>query len=111
MVDKYKFENGKFVLHSQSSVYPNTPGYSNETTSKEAAKSINPHPIISKIISELESWGETGCTCDEIEQKLGLAHQTASARLRELSMKQHIVDSGIKRKTRSGRNAIVWVLK
>ena len=51
-----------------------------------------------------------GATCDEIEIALGMSHQTASARMRDLSRAKLILDSGAKRKTRTGRNAIVRVL-
>lgn len=49
-----------------------------------------------------------GCTCDEIEQDLGLSHQTASARINELMGLSLITDRGQRRPTRSGRKAIVW---
>lgn len=51
-----------------------------------------------------------GLTCDEVERSLGLRHQTASARIRDLALRSHIVDSGERRVTRSGRKAVVWVL-
>ena len=53
--------------------------------------------------------GEHGATDDEIEAALGLRHQTASARRRELVLKEIIKDSGRVRKTRSNRKATVWV--
>ena len=49
-----------------------------------------------------------GLTCDEVELASGLSHQTASARINDLHRLGRIVDSGDRRKTRSGRNAIVW---
>jgi DNA adenine methylase len=49
-----------------------------------------------------------GATCDEVEEALDLRHQTASARVNELCSDGKIVDSGERRKTRSGRAAIVW---
>lgn len=49
-------------------------------------------------------------TCDELEVRLGLKHQTCSARIRELSGINAIVDSGATRPTRSGRKAIVWTV-
>ncbi len=47
-------------------------------------------------------------TCDELETLLNLSHQTASARVRDLSMRGDIKDSGKRRNTRTGRKAIVW---
>jgi hypothetical protein len=49
-----------------------------------------------------------GMTCDEVEVALKLRHQTASARVRELAIMGRIRDSGRRRKTRSGRSAVVW---
>ena len=50
----------------------------------------------------------TGCTCDEVETLLQFSHQTASARIRDLSKGGLLVDSGLRRKTRTGRSATVW---
>ncbi len=51
---------------------------------------------------------ETPRTCAEVEEITGMRHQTASARIKELADAKKIVDSGNKRPTPSGRNAIVW---
>ncbi len=50
-----------------------------------------------------------GATCDEIEAALGLRHQTASARIRELVLKRYIADTGVRRLTRSNRSAVAWI--
>lgn len=47
-------------------------------------------------------------TCDELEQSLGLRHQSCSARIRDLAKAKRIIESGITRPTRSGRQAVVW---
>jgi hypothetical protein len=39
-----------------------------------------------------------------------MRHQTCSARIYELHRKQWIHDSGRRRRTRSGRDAIVWAV-
>lgn len=49
-----------------------------------------------------------GATCDEVEERLNMKHQTCSARVCELRRMGMIRDSGKVRKTRSGRNAVVW---
>lgn len=51
---------------------------------------------------------EVGATCDEVESCLRMSHQTASARIRDLRGLGRLVDSGSRRKTRTGRSAIVW---
>lgn len=50
-------------------------------------------------------------TCDELETKLRMSHQTCSARISEMHSGRHptIKRSGKKRKTRSGRPANVMV--
>ena len=55
--------------------------------------------------------GSEGFTDDELEVRLELLHQTASARRRALVQKGLLVDSGETRPTRSGRQATVWVLR
>lgn len=47
-------------------------------------------------------------TCDAVEIATGLSHQTVSARLRGLVLREQIEDSGQKARTRSGRLAVVW---
>lgn len=98
------------LFNVQAPRYPDAPGYSNETTSKDAAASIaESAPDIGKRI--LAMIANTPSTCYEVEQALGLSHQTASARITHLRQKGEIEDSGITRPTASGRAAIVWQAK
>jgi hypothetical protein len=77
-------------------------------TSVDAATSIEEHlPRLERAVLEVIVYHD-GATCDEVEQKTGLAHQTASARIRGLAKRNVIRDSGSRRPTRSGRKAIVW---
>lgn len=48
-----------------------------------------------------------GLTCEDVEGQLGLRHQTASARINELSRAGKIRDAG-RRENKSGAKAIVW---
>lgn len=61
-----------------------------------------------KILQFIAKSTETGCTCDEVETLLKFSHQTASARIRDLAKASKIKDSGLRRKTRTGRSATVW---
>jgi hypothetical protein len=81
-----------------------------QQTSRDAHEAIKPKAsaIRSRILAELQLRGSTGATCDELEQALGLSHQTASARLREMAKAETIYDSGHRRETRTGRTAIIW---
>lgn len=80
-------------------------------TSTEAAESLIPciKGLTKEVFNFIKDKG--GATCDEVEVGLGLRHQTASSRIWDLSRKDFIIDSEVRRKTRSNRNAAVWVVK
>jgi len=93
-------------------LYNGTPPYEKSSdTSREAAQSILPAvgTLQSKVLGIFKDVKEYGKTCDDIEYILSGRHQSISARIRELVQLGHIVDSGRRRKTRSGRNAAVYV--
>lgn len=80
-------------------------------TSIEAFDSIeNIEPTLNQKVFKLIKDG-AGRTCDEIEIALNMRHQTISSRITHLTKIGAIVDSGARRPTRSGRNAIVWIKK
>lgn len=89
-----------------------------QQTSLEAYNSLRKgnNPLMQEIIDTLAEeaeWsymGGDGLTCDELEQILDGKHQSVSAKIREGVLNKEIEDSGMRRKTRSGRKAIVWVL-
>ena len=89
----------------------------NETeTSQEAAESVG--DLLNgwrKAVYQLLKEFPCGLTCDEVEQRLSLKHQTASARLNELQQLGHAsmrinpeTKKPFTRKTRSGRNARIY---
>jgi hypothetical protein len=49
-----------------------------------------------------------GATCWEIENALGLLHQSASSTITRLRKGGHLVDTGERRPTNTGRMATVW---
>jgi hypothetical protein len=49
-----------------------------------------------------------GATCWEVEQEFEALHQTISAAIAHLSKDGHLVDTGKRRPTGTGRMAIVW---
>ena len=79
-------------------------------TSIEAWESVKHFlgPVDAKIVHAIIE--SDGMTSDEVEHRLDLKHQTVSAQIRHLTEKRVLCPSGAKRKTRSGRNAIVWTL-
>lgn len=83
--------------------------FSNPTTSRHAADSVK--PVLGHLEKVCLQYLEAKpSTCEEIELFTGLPHQTASARVRCLVLKNMIADSGITRPTKSGRQAIVWAV-
>ena len=84
---------------------------SSREASAVAAKAIEPvaGSLRALVLEYVRSRGLNGSTCDEAEIALSMRHQTCSARVRELSGSGLIVDSGQKRKTSSGRFAVVHV--
>jgi predicted ArsR family transcriptional regulator len=49
-----------------------------------------------------------GATCWEVENALGLLHQTASSTITRLRTAGYLVDTGERRPTNTGRMATVW---
>jgi hypothetical protein len=81
-------------------------------TSREAADRIKGDTNrLRDLVYRAVHDSRSGATCDEVEASLGLSHQTASARVWELRRMGRIIDSNARRKTRSGRRAIVWIVK
>ena len=88
-------------------------------TSFDAAVSIQHKvPKLQRQVLDCVSAMPAGLTCDEAEAILGMAHQTCSARFRELAscqpplIKKLLLADGsyAKRPTRSGRGAYVYVV-
>lgn len=79
-------------------------------TSDEAYASVidEASRLRAEVHRAIRDAGDQGATCDEVEVRLAMRHQTASARVRELALRDRVVDSGTRRRTRSGRTAIVW---
>lgn len=80
-------------------------------TSREAALSVVPllSGMASRILTAIRARGTFGMTCDDVEVVLGMPHQTVSARFRDLFERGMIARTDKKRKTRSGRNAFVYI--
>jgi hypothetical protein len=80
-----------------------------QETSTDALKSLDPEKQArreEKIFGYIKTTG--GATCCEVEEALGLLHQTASSSITKLRKAGHLVDTGKRRPTGSGRLAIVW---
>ncbi len=80
-----------------------------------AAKDVSPYAASQRreILEYIKTQSLYGATCDEIEDSLGIRHQTASARMKNLKDSGDIVrhPDRLQRPTRSGSKAGVWVAK
>jgi predicted ArsR family transcriptional regulator len=85
-----------------------TAPHSGGPTSAAAAKAIEPHAgtLRATILDLLRRDGPL--TAQEIEDRTGLEGNTVRPRLCELRDAGKVRDSGLTRKTRSGRDAAVW---
>jgi hypothetical protein len=99
------------VVSDYGTFYNGWPPHVGNDTSRAAAEAARPEAssIRSRVRKLIERSGDRGMTCDEVEAAMKRAHQSVSARVRELAQDGHIVDSGRRRKTRAGRDARVYV--
>lgn len=79
-------------------------------TQLEAHERMKPRAatVRARVLKFLVERGMTGATDQEVQQALGLSSQSEGPRRIELMRAGHVVDSGQRRRTRSGRAAIVW---
>jgi hypothetical protein len=80
-------------------------------TSREAALSVVvlAVQVRQRVYDYVCLQGAYGATSDEVEAALGIVHQSASARIRELVLDGALVENGERRRTRSRRFARVVV--
>jgi len=93
---------------------PADPPYQrHSTTSRQASRRIVPTQgsLKAAVHNYIESCGTHGCTDDEVQIELDMNPSTQRPRRVELVRDGMVIDSGRQRKTRSGRNATVWVIK
>ena len=102
------------MLFSGAVLPPHRIGHDTQTAA--AARVCSEAPSMrSRIYADICSQGRCGRTNDEIAASLGMLIQTVCGRVRELQgsefagLPRRIVDSGMRRKTRTGCSAIVWV--
>jgi len=86
------------------------PARSRPETSSEAAASVLPvaSRLRLQVLNHVRSCGGHGATDDEGESALGLKPQTYTPRRGELVALGLVIDSGARRRTASGRRAVVW---
>ena len=80
-----------------------------QETSRAALESLAPGKKSrreQKILEYINANG--GATCCEVEEAIGLLHQSASSTITGLRKAGRLVDTGKRRPTNTGRAAIVW---
>lgn len=89
------------------------PHVASSDTSQQAAAEIGPHlgRLQALVFDFIESRGGVGATDEEVQLGLDLSPSTQRPRRIELAGKGLIKRSPLKRKTKSGRAAQVWVTK
>lgn len=87
------------------------PAQSHSATSLQAAAAIQPRtgPLQAKVLDYLRDHPD-GATDEVIGAALAMDGNTLRPRRRELELSGRVVDSGRRGVTRSGRQAVVWVL-
>lgn len=83
-----------------------------KNTSIEAYKSItleSKSSMWSKIVTALKR-NKTGLTADQLAEKLKVDHVQISRRMGELRKAGIVIDTPVRRKTRTGRRAIVRMI-
>ena len=79
-------------------------------TSREAAASLtNTATLRNKVYAVIEAGGEHGATDQEVQARLRIPPNVETPRRWELVNAGLVRDSGLRRKTKSLRNATVWV--
>ncbi len=91
---------------------PTLPYQRHSATSREAAELAVPlsGKYRLKVLLHLQSRGEEGSTDEEMQLALEMNPSTQRPRRGELVTKGLVRDSGVRRKTRTGRAAVVWVV-
>jgi len=56
----------------------------------------------------LRSLFRSPATCDAVMEELSMSHSTCSSAINKLMRSGWLIDTGIRRRTRAGRRAIVW---
>lgn len=106
-----KDQGNLFDLRPTDRGYPNGPGWTEGTTSKEAARKILPHVTAQQqlIVAFLRERGASGGTYLEIADGAGVLAQSVCGRMVELVQAGAVRKAEFTRPTPSGRRAKVYV--
>lgn len=97
------------------SKYPDSPGWTEPTTSREAATKIKPamKTLYADILREIDLAGDRGLTTDEAADKLDQNILLIRPRFSELGPRHQgkIEKTGERRKNESGLSAAAWRIR
>lgn len=98
--------------HSPNGSQPLLPFQAHSATSRQAAEDAKPGAATErrKVLLYLQSRGEDGATDEECQLALSMNPSTQRPRRVELVRSGLVKDSGRKRRTASGREAVVWTV-
>lgn len=90
---------------------PEPPAQAHSRTSRDAAEQIEPaaETLRRQVLHRLILLGSSGATDEELQMFLVMNPSTERPRRIELVEMGLVKDSGRRRRTLSGRNAVVWV--
>lgn len=94
-------------------IYPSSPGYKEDSTSREAAEAMQPSAarLRSSALNYLKGFYPRGFTADEIASHLTLSILSIRPRISELFRLGLIEKTGERRLNESGNSAHVWRVK
>ncbi len=99
-------------MNTQGNLFDPPPKFqAHSKTSKDAASEIerSASTLRGYVYRFIWNKGDAGATDDQIQMALRMEGSTERPRRIELQDKRLVKDSGKTRKTRSGRQAVVWV--
>lgn len=90
--------------------YPDVAGHRGVDTSMEAAEGMTKIGRLQRLaLDAVRAAGVRGLTSDETAVTLNSDRWSIQPRLSELKLKGLVVDSGLRRRNSTGKNAIVWL--
>ena len=100
------------MIHDHKSYAAGHPGWKGGGgTSEAAADDMAPRaPALRHLAKEKIAAAPNGLTAEELSDACGVERVAMQPRTSELEKAGVITDSGIRRRNRSGKNAIVWVI-
>ena len=111
LICEVAMRNDQRSLFDSATVEETAPHVAGSKTSKAAASEISPYlgRLQACVFDYIASRGPLGATDQEVQEALSIDSSTQRPRRYELANKGLIRQAGIKRKTKSGRKAQVWI--